>query len=219
MPNTNYILTSSGSFLSEEELYHHGVKGMKWGVRKRRDSVGLARQARRSSQASANMNSSRAQYKQARASYKAAKKAERNSPEAKAHRIAKAKRAAKVGAAVAATALAAYGAYKLNNYVKTKNGQIAAKRGYDSAQRMFNSLSKSMSDEVRSGRATGMKLRVNPGAEAVSSARLASKDNFRTAARNVINYKRSGGSLKSLPSVDDYRSAGSYALDLGRRRK
>lgn len=33
MPN-NYILTSDGSFISEDELYHHGVKGMKWGHRK-----------------------------------------------------------------------------------------------------------------------------------------------------------------------------------------
>lgn len=33
MPNI-YILTSQGSFISEDELYHHGIKGMKWGHRK-----------------------------------------------------------------------------------------------------------------------------------------------------------------------------------------
>lgn len=27
----NYILASNGSFVSEDELYHWGVKGMKWG--------------------------------------------------------------------------------------------------------------------------------------------------------------------------------------------
>ena len=34
MPNTNYVLTSNGSFTSEDELYHWGIKGMKWGVRR-----------------------------------------------------------------------------------------------------------------------------------------------------------------------------------------
>ena len=32
----NYIITSDGSFISDEELYHYGIKGMKWGVRKDR---------------------------------------------------------------------------------------------------------------------------------------------------------------------------------------
>ena len=34
MSNTNYILTSNGNFISEDELYHWGIKGMKWGVRR-----------------------------------------------------------------------------------------------------------------------------------------------------------------------------------------
>ena len=34
MSNTNYILTSDGSFISDEALYHYGIKGMRWGIRR-----------------------------------------------------------------------------------------------------------------------------------------------------------------------------------------
>lgn len=34
MSNTNYILTSDGSFISDESLYHYGIKGMRWGIRR-----------------------------------------------------------------------------------------------------------------------------------------------------------------------------------------
>lgn len=46
MPN-NYILLPNGDTFREDELYHAGVKGMKWGVRKDRDSSGAASKGRK----------------------------------------------------------------------------------------------------------------------------------------------------------------------------
>lgn len=215
---SNYYLTSNGSFISDKELYHYGIPGMKWGIRKARTQVGVAKAARRSSGAMADMNNSRVSYKQAKAAYKQAKKAERNSPEAKAERAAKAKRAAKIGAAAAVTALAVYGGYKLNKYVKTKNCQIAAQRGYDQAQKVFEGMKKNMLDEVKRGNSTGFKLTSHAGASAVSSAKQASKDSFSTAAKNVINYKKSGGKLRTLSNIDHYRDYIPEELVVGKRR-
>lgn len=128
----NYYI-SNGTFYASmpksNELYHYGVKGMKWGHRKRIDPIGSI--GRRASGTYQNMNNARAARQQTRQAQRQAKQAARNTPEAKAARAEKAKKAAKIGAAVVGTALAAYGTYKLAKYVQGKRSQAAMQKAND----------------------------------------------------------------------------------------
>ena len=76
-------------------LQHHGVKGMKWGVRKKRDSGTNTRKKRQH------------------------ENEDENKSKEKFHLTDKQKKAIKIGAAVTAAALVTYGAYKLS-----KSGKI-----------------------------------------------------------------------------------------------
>ena len=223
---------------------HYGVKGMKWGHRKKYynadgslNAKGIKKYARAGyAQDSYNSNKTKvgkvydkvtgahkiggdtmynlssAKANKARAEkYVADKKAAeaaKNTPEAIAARKQKQKKAMIAGAAVAGTALAAYGAYKLNQYVKTKNCEIAAKRGEDYARAMFQRESFNMSTRKN---LTKGSVRVVPSAYARDYADRASNDSFRTAARNVANYKRSGKDLRDLNPVSWYND--NFALE------
>lgn len=113
----NYYVIKDG------ELYHFGVKGMKWGVRKaiqyagnvgRRIGSGLTKSGRQISKVSNRLA-------------KVGSNKQVNQPTIpdteRQAKIAKAKKAAKIGAAAAATVLAAYGAYKINKFVREANVQ------------------------------------------------------------------------------------------------
>lgn len=74
------------------------------------------------------LNESKQNYKNVKKQIKQEKQAAKNTPEAKAARQEKMKKALKVGAAVAATALAAYGGKKLHDVVRDKNFEVRVKQ-------------------------------------------------------------------------------------------
>lgn len=127
------------------------------------------------------------------------KKAKELTPEEKKERT---KKVAVAGATVAAVAVATYGAYKLNKYVKTKNCEIAAKAGRDYAEKMFNAELDGLTKGP--GKITSGVLRSNSGYKALEEASRASNDSFAKALKNVAAYKRSGNDLSALNSLSSY---------------
>lgn len=218
------------TYNDHDYLMHYGVKGMKWGHRKRYydsggnlNARGIKKYAKKGySQDSYNSNKTRAgkvydkvtgahkyagdmmydmssqKANKARAEkYVADQKAKKeaaNTPEAKA---ARRKKALKVGAAVAGTALAAYGAYKVNNLIREKNRQVRVGQELLEANRMLemnksNFNTRGMSNEQRAA----VNSHFNTYAKKVlDSAQgrgnyTAQNDSFATAAKNVYKAYR-----------------------------
>lgn len=128
--------------------------------------------------------------------HKQAKKEAANTPEAKAARKAKVAKAAKIGAAVAGTALAAYGAKKVHDMIRDKNRDIRV--GKELAEANFLLRSNSLSESNYGKGLTNAQIKYKndqfnklskqmlDNAKA-SGNRQADRDSFRTAAKNVYD--------------------------------
>ena len=138
--DNNYIIYDG-------QLYHHGVKGMKWGVRRYR------RKARAAYSASSRMFGEKRRQKvmEKAREYDEAADALARGDRTKADALRKqtrekVKRAAKIGAAVTAGCLAAYGGYKLNDYLNsfsyTVNGKSVSRQEFAS---VVKTVAKSLS--------------------------------------------------------------------------
>lgn len=141
-----------------DELQHHGIKGMKWGVRRKAALKSVAgSKLGKAIIKTSGLNS--AQKKQAlreheilakeKQAAKQAKKEAANTPEAKAARKATLKKSVKVGAAVAGTVLAAYGAYKASKALKNKAFRVSYDRGVAAAAKIMEGYSHDTAENAR----------------------------------------------------------------------
>lgn len=143
------------------ELYHYGVKGMKWGHRMARGHAGPGRYLTRKRQLAGDKRDlqtlnkgghlSVGLTKKRQAAYDARdkkaleKRIAKNETKVEKKQLtpeektARNKKLVKAGVAVAGTALAAYGAYKFHDYIRSENAKIAKKRGNEAFFSVINS--------------------------------------------------------------------------------
>lgn len=147
-----------------EELYHHGIKGQRWGVRRYQNEDGTLTATGRKRQGNTSEKPNDITDK----------------------RKANLKKAIAIGAAAAAVGLAAYGAYKLNSKVKnnlieesTRKGRAFISRAYTSQKRASDYMN--LADRAKFLSDTKL-------SEAQSSYYRNQAEKERTTARQLIDF-------------------------------
>ena len=195
---------------NDSELYHYGVKGMKWGHRKKYVTVanGMSnarkagqdawrkshtesgskligkRQTVAISKPSAKRTARKAYKDAVNASLEKDKAYNKNlRAEKRSSKLSeKQKKAIKIGVGVGVAAAATYGVYKVNKFIKGKNAEIHINEGRKAVSKLVNDFGGLDTDTFN--RAYSM---------AISNAKeAASGDTLGMAIRNVANYYVNG---------------------------
>lgn len=123
-----------------QELYHWGIKGQKWGLRRWQNSDGSLTPAGREhygyGEAKSRLKEAKEEYKKAKSDYKNSEDYQKDKE--------KLIKAAKIGAAVAATALVAYGGYKL--YQHKDEISTFIKQGKSNISKLINPINEGISE-------------------------------------------------------------------------
>ena len=115
------------------ELYHHGIKGQKWGVRRWQNSDGTFNDAGKKRYFGDGAGEN--YHKLSKKITSSMSNENTSSKQNKTGLSDKQKKALKIGLAVAGTAIAAYGAYKLADYALDKNYEKQMKAAHDYLQK------------------------------------------------------------------------------------
>lgn len=126
---------------------------------------------------------------------------------------AKRAKALKTGAAVAGTALAAYGAYKVSKYIKDTNASIAGKKAYEQAEKVFQDVTVPELHErfnlmQKAGSTKGMVQQTSFSGNRARNAYMDTRNRTSTArsAKNVLDYRRKNGRNSLKNARDTYNA-------------